>query len=96
VRNEQLVATIGDRVLHALFAGGNQARRGLRIGKIDQPLFGRLMIAAGDHAKAAAGALMDMGEPAGVLFLVDQTSPPAGARETVRQPASGVVSSILS
>ena len=30
------------------------------------------MVAAGDHAEPAAGALMDMGEPAGILFLVDQ------------------------
>ena len=30
------------------------------------------MVAAGDHAKASAGAFMDMGEPAGILFLIDQ------------------------
>ncbi len=30
------------------------------------------MIAARDHAEAAAGALMQMGEPAGILLLVDE------------------------
>ena len=31
-----------------------------------------LVIAAGDHAEAAAGALVQMGEPAGILLFVDQ------------------------
>jgi len=30
------------------------------------------VIAAGDHAKSAAGAFMDVGEPAAVLLLMDQ------------------------
>ncbi len=30
------------------------------------------MVAAGDHAKPAAGAFVNMGEPARVVFLVDQ------------------------
>ena len=52
--DEQFVATIGERVLHAALAGGDQARRRIQIGKIDQALFGGFVIAAGNHAKAAA------------------------------------------
>ena len=70
--DEQLVAAVGERILHAVLARRDQARRRLGIGEIDQPLLGGLVIAAGDHAEAAAGALMQMGEPAGILFLVDQ------------------------
>src|ERR1700704_1054711 len=46
-------------------------RRG-GVGEIDQPLLGGFVVAAGDHAKTAAGTFMDMGEPAGILFLVNQ------------------------
>ena len=70
--NEQLVAAVGDRILHAVFARRDQARRRVGIGEIDQPLLGGFVVAAGDHAEAAAGAFMDMGEPAGILFLIDQ------------------------
>ena len=72
--NEQLVAAVVDRILHAFFARGDQPRRRLGIGKIDQPLLGGFVVAAGDHAIAAAGAFMDMGEPAGVLLFIDQHS----------------------
>ena len=70
--DEQLVAAIGDRILHADFALGDKARRRVGIGQIDQPLFGCIVVAAGDHAKTPAGAFMDMGEPAGILLLIDQ------------------------
>ena len=70
--NEQLVAAVGDRILHADLARRDQARRRIGIGKIDQPLLGGFVVAAGDHAEAAAGAFMDMGEPAGILLLIDQ------------------------
>ena len=30
------------------------------------------MVAAGDHAESAAGAFVQMGEPAGILLLIDQ------------------------
>ena len=70
--DEQLVAAVGDAILHAGLARRDQARRRVGIGKIDQTLLGRLVVAAGDDAEAAARALLDMREPAGVLFLVDQ------------------------
>ena len=70
--NEQLIAAVVDRILHAFLARRDQARRRLGIGKIDQALLGGFVVAAGDHAEAAAGAFMQMGEPAGILFLVDQ------------------------
>src|SRR5260370_40116331 len=70
--DEQLLAAIVDAVAHTGLARRDQAwhRRGLRA--VDQPLLRRLLVAAGDDAEAAAGALLDGGEPAGVLLLVDQ------------------------
>ena len=70
--DEQLVAAVGDRILHAFLARRDQPRRRFGIGQIDQPLLGGFVVAAGDHAKAPAGALMQMGEPAGIRFLIDQ------------------------
>ncbi len=70
--DEQFVAAIGDRILHAGLAPGDQARRCIGIGKVDHPLLGCFVIAAGDHAKAPAGAFMDVREPAGILLLIDQ------------------------
>jgi hypothetical protein len=59
-------------ILHAVLARRDQARRCLGVGEVDQPLLRGLVIATGDHAEAAAGAFMQMGEPAGVLLLIDQ------------------------
>ena len=70
--DEQFVAAVGDRILHAVLARRDQPRRRLRIGEIDQPLLRSFVVAAGDHAEAAAGAFMQMGEPAGILLLVNQ------------------------
>ena len=70
--DEQLVAAVGDRILHAFLARRDQPRRRFGMRQIDQPLLGGLMVAAGDHAEAPAGAFMQMGEPAGILFLIDQ------------------------
>ena len=70
--DEQLIAAVGDRILHAFLARGDEPRRRFGIGEIDQPLLGGFVVAAGDHAEAAAGALMQMGEPAGILLLIDQ------------------------
>ena len=49
-----------------------KARFCVGLAEIDQPLLGGFVIAAGDHAEAAAGALMNMREPAGVRFLMHQ------------------------
>ena len=70
--NEQLVAAIGDRILHAFLARRDQTRLRRGIGEIDQPLLRGFVVAAGDHAETPAGAFVDMGEPAGVLLLIDQ------------------------
>ena len=70
--DEQFVAAVGHRILHAGLARRDQARLCRVIGKIDQPLLRGFVVAAGDHAEPAAGAFLDMGEPAGILFLVDQ------------------------
>ena len=70
--DEEFVAAVGDRILHAFLARRDEARRRFGIGQIDQALLGGFVVAAGDHAKAAAGALVQMGEPAGVLFFIDQ------------------------
>src|SRR5207245_3853289 len=58
--------------LHAFLARRDQPRRRFGIGEIDQPLFRGLVVAAGDDAEAAGGTLMQMGKPAGILFLIDQ------------------------
>ena len=71
-QDEEFVAAIVDAVAHAFFARRDQARRRLRIGEVEQPLLRRVMVAAADHAEAAAGTLADRGEPAAVLLLVDQ------------------------
>ncbi len=42
------------------------------MGQVDQPLLRGLVIATGDDAEAAGRAFMQMGEPAGILFLVYQ------------------------
>src|SRR5215470_9453560 len=42
------------------------------MGEVDQPLLRSLVIAAGNYAKAAAGAFVQMGEPAGILLLIDE------------------------
>ena len=68
----QLIAAVGERVLHTLFTRRDQARRRVGVFEIDQPLLGRLMVAAGDHAEAAARAFVQMGEPAGILLLINQ------------------------
>ena len=70
--DEQLVAAVGERILHAFLARRDQARRRLGIGEIDQPLLRGLVVAAGDHAKAAGRTLMQMGEPAGILLFINQ------------------------
>ena len=70
--DEQFVAAVGERILHAFLARRDQPRRRLGVGEIDQPLFRGLVVAAGDHAEAAGRTLMQMGEPAGILFLIDQ------------------------
>ena len=70
--DEQLVAAVGERILHAALARRDQARRRLGMGKIDQPLLGGFVVAARDHAEAAAGAFVEMGEPAGILLFIDQ------------------------
>ena len=70
--DEELVAAVGDRILHAFLARRDEARRRFGIGQIDQALLGGFVVAAGDHAEAAAGALMQMGEPAGILFFINQ------------------------
>ena len=70
--DEQFVAALGDRILHALLARRDQKRRRIGIAEIDQPMLRGFVVAAGNDAEAAAGALMDMGEPAGILLLVDQ------------------------
>ena len=70
--NEQLVAAVGERILHAFLARRDQARRRVGVGEIDQPLLRGLVIAAGDDAEAAGRALMQMGEPAEILFLINQ------------------------
>src|SRR4029077_7923449 len=70
--DEELVAAVGDRILHAFLALGDEARRRLGMPEIDQPLLRGLVIAARDHAETAARALMQMGEPAGILLLVNQ------------------------
>ena len=70
--DEELVAAVGNRILHAFLARRDEARRRVGIGEIDQPLLGGLVVAAGDHAEAAAGAFMQMGEPAGILLFIDQ------------------------
>ena len=70
--NEQLVATVGDRILHAFLTRRDESRRRFGVFDVDQPLFRCLVIAAGDDAEAAGRALMQMGEPAGILFLIDQ------------------------
>ena len=59
--DEQLVAAVGDRILHAFLARRDQPRRRVGIGEIDQPLLGGFVVAAGDHAKPSAGAFMDDG-----------------------------------
>ena len=88
--NEQLVAAVGERILHAFLARRDQARRRVGIGQIDQPLLGGFVVAAGDHAEAAGGALMQMGEPAGILLFIDQRRrPPASCRADAARPASG-------
>jgi len=71
-QDEQLIAVIRDGILHAVFALRNKTRLGVRRAQIDQALFGRLMVAARDHAEASAGAFVDVREPAGILFLVNQ------------------------
>ena len=70
--DEQLVAAVGERILHAALALCDEARRRVGMGKIDQPLLRGFVVAARDHAEAAAGTFMEMGEPAGILFLIDQ------------------------
>src|SRR6266403_1525093 len=70
--NEQLAAAIGNRILHADFAGRDQARWRVGIGEVDQPLLGGFMVAAGNHAKSAGRAFMDMGEPAGIALFINQ------------------------
>ena len=70
--DEQFVAAVGQRILQAFLPRGDEARRHVRTFEIDQPLLGRLVVAAGDHAKPSAGALMQMREPAGVLLLINQ------------------------
>ena len=87
--DEQFVAAIGERILHAFLARRDQPRRRVGIGEIDQPLLGGLVVAAGDHAEPAAGALMDMGEPAGILLLVDQHIVGLRRAEPVRQTCIG-------
>ncbi len=88
--DEQFVAAVGDRILHAALAACDQARRRVGIGKIDQALLGGFVVAAGDHAKPAAGAFMDMREPAGILFLVNQDIVrSAVSRGDGARPASG-------
>ena len=52
-QNEQLLAAVGDRILHAGFARRHQPRFRLFIGKIDQPLFRGFVVAAGDDAETA-------------------------------------------
>ena len=59
--DEQLVAAVGERILHAFLARRDQARRRFGIGEIDQPLLGGFVVAAGDDAEAAAGAFMRYG-----------------------------------
>ena len=70
--DEQFIAAVGERILHAFLARRDQPRRRIGIGEVDQPLLRGFMVAAGDHAEAAGRALMQMGEPAGILFLIDQ------------------------
>src|SRR6266446_3911625 len=70
--NEQRAAAIGERILHAGFAGRDQARWSVGIGEVDQPLLGGFMVAAGDYAKSAGRAFMDMGEPAGIALFINQ------------------------
>ena len=88
--NEQLIAAIGDRILHAILARRDQAWWRVDIAEIDKLLLGSFMVAAGDHAIAAAGAFVDMGEPTRILLLIDQNvvrlrrAQPIAAR-----PASG-------
>ena len=55
--DEQLIAAVGERILHAFLARRDQTRRRLGIGQIDQPLLRCLVIAAGDDAEAAAEEL---------------------------------------
>ncbi len=59
--NEQFIAAVGDRILHALLARRDKARWRIGIAKIDQPLLRGFVVAAGDHAKTPAGAFVDMG-----------------------------------
>ena len=70
--NEQFITAIGERILHALFARGDEARGRFGMLEIDQPLLGGFMVTSGDHAEAAGRTLMQMGEPAGILLFIDK------------------------
>jgi len=47
--NEQLVAAVGDRILHALLARGEPAGAANRDRRIDSAAARRFVIATGDH-----------------------------------------------
>src|SRR4051795_11237420 len=70
--DKELIAAVGDRVLHAVFPSRDQPRGAVGIGEVDQPLLGGFVVAAGNYAVTSAGAFMKMGEPAEILLLIDQ------------------------
>ena len=70
--DEQLIAAVGDRILHADFPRRDKACRRVGIGEIDQPLLGGFVVAAGDHAETSARTFVEMREPAGILLFIDQ------------------------
>jgi len=70
--NEQLVAAIGQRILHAIFALRDQARRRIGVFEIRAAFAPRFRGRRRRSRKTPAGTFMDMDEPAGVFFLVDQ------------------------
>ncbi len=83
--NEKFIAAVGDAVADALLSRLDKARFGIRMGKIDEALFGRIMIAARDDTEAAAGAFLDACEPALVLLLVDEDIVGLGRAQAVTE-----------
>src|SRR5205085_11479205 len=71
-QNEQLVAAVGERILHTALARSDQPWRRGRVGEINEALLRGFVVAARDDAETSAGTFMDMREPAGIVFLVNQ------------------------
>jgi hypothetical protein len=90
-QDHEVRAVVLDRVAHHRPVGRDQPRLGVRVEAVDEPDFRGLVVTGRDGHERLRGGHLNVHEPAGVGFLVDQFVLVGGLAEPVTHHARGAV-----